>query len=1470
MDWIVDFLDRIGITLKNLFLRGFNNLILFLRRDSLLRTVIVGLILAALVPVLLYGAVSYYRTRQQIQNLVASQMENITLSGQRQIQEYIRTRGITLDRFIINDEFVSLITLIANPQQGSRPEATTAPLMARNFLVTQSQGPGEPFFDQVVVLDDTGKTLAASDSQWINDVFGTVPPGTDPRIRQLVNRGNASILLYNPFIPWQDRYVIATVRTFSLGGDPRKFTIIGFSSSRLFIQVLDQVGSFFPGARGYYFYTANKALMTKGTEPRMAILEPPASMLSSLLPVLEGKQPVQPIGFNSFNNEPVLAYVRDIPGINLALVLEIPTQTIFGTIPLLDTFNLYMLAISLVILAVLGFFSSTRVINPLQQLSQVAMRLAGGEFTARSAVKRKDEIGQLSDSMNSMADELQNLYSTLEEKVEQRTAQLRAAAEVAQLATSSTRLEETLKKTVEMVNQRFGYYHTAIYLLDETGAGMILQEASGDLGEIRKRRARRIPLSEQTLPSTVAREIRARVIADTTLETTFQGEDLLPGTRSQVALPIAVGQDILGVLDVHSEQPNTFDPDAVFVLQTLANQIAGALQNTRLLASTQVNLEETNLLYRVTRQIISAKDEQTITDLLLEIMPQLPSTNALLSRDGNNLRILGLYDAYTRKFERNLSSIDIPFQRFRDALVTGQPVLVQDITQPTNYDNILSFFLRRGCKSAVILPSLKQSDLALVLVLGFREEERINQNSLQPFINLAEVITTSFERFTVLDALQQRLSELQILANFSNAISSETDLEHLYRVLHTQVKETIGSDIGFLIAIYDEKQRQIEIPYAIEGGDLISLDPLPLGQGLTSYVIEHRQPLLLEKDTERRAMELGARIVGRPARSWMGVPLVVGGDMVGAIVLQDQHHEERFNDNDLNLFLTIAPQIATAVRNAQLVNEMQAALRAYDEERLLIHTWLENTPDAIIVKNAHGHYMRASRSVANFFGIPTEEMIGKSDYDLMDQEQASQSTEEELQILQDGRPRLGIVEKSTRSDGETWFLASKIPIMNPLGEPSGLLTIRRDITEMKTSENEAKRRAEEILIAAEIAREATSTLNVDELLSKTVNLVRDRFGFYHASIFLVDSLGQYAVLRESTGEAGRLMKEHGHKLAVGSKSIVGQATARGEAVIVHDVTDDPTHFPNPLLPNTRAEMALPLKIGQRVLGALDVQSTETGVFSLEDISILGILADQLAIAVNTAELFSDTQDMLGKHRLLHQITVAASTSNSLGDAMERVVNGLVIAQVADRAGILLASRNELEVVAINGYDIAQLPTTRVAIGQGIIGAAALERRPILVQDALNDPRYFGVDDRTRCELALPIIFGDEVLGVLNMESDTIAAYDENDQDIMIALVNNIGAIIANWRLVSQIRRQVERQQFLFNATAKIRRSLDIETILQTSVTEIAKAMGAKRAKISLAMPSEADDAQVESQVQPIQRTNGKTAGNGYHGKEEIE
>jgi signal transduction histidine kinase/DNA-binding response OmpR family regulator len=172
---------------------------------------------------------------------------------------------------------------------------------------------------------------------------------------------------------------------------------------------------------------------------------------------------------------------------------------------------------------------------------------------------------------------------------------------------------------------------------------------------------------------------------------------------------------------------------------------------------------------------------------------------------------------------------------------------------------------------------------------------------------------------------------------------------------------------------------------------------------------------------------------------------------------------------------------------------------------------------------------------------------------------------------------------------------------------------------------EARRRAMELQAAAEVARDTTSTLSLDILLKRIVNQVITRFKFYHASIFLKEETGHFIVIRESTGEAGQALKEQGFKLSTESKSIIGQVIRTGQAVTVNDVTRSSIYFPTPLLPDTRSEMGLPLRLGERILGVLDIQSEEFNAFTSDDTSVMQILADQIAVAIDNARSYELVQ-----------------------------------------------------------------------------------------------------------------------------------------------------------------------------------------------------------------------------------------------------
>jgi len=208
-------------------------------------------------------------------------------------------------------------------------------------------------------------------------------------------------------------------------------------------------------------------------------------------------------------------------------------------------------------------------------------------------------------------------------------------------------------------------------------------------------------------------------------------------------------------------------------------------------------------------------------------------------------------------------------------------------------------------------------------------------------------------------------------------------------------------------------------------------------------------------------------------------------------------------------------------------------------------------------------------------------------------------------------------------------------------------------TETNITLDKAIRRANLLAAAAEVSQNVSHILDIDELLPKTVNIICNAYGFYYAGIFLIDEAGEFAVLRAGRGEPGRIMMENNHKLAVGGNSMIGAATALSEARISLDVDTEKVWYPNPVLPETRSEMALPLAVGPKVIGAVTVQSTAEAAFSDEDISSLQAMANQLAIAIENA---SQRRELLHTHAELLRTKTYEAIATATGDAIHWIGN----------------------------------------------------------------------------------------------------------------------------------------------------------------------------------------------------------------------
>ena len=190
-------------------------------------------------------------------------------------------------------------------------------------------------------------------------------------------------------------------------------------------------------------------------------------------------------------------------------------------------------------------------------------------------------------------------------------------------------------------------------------------------------------------------------------------------------------------------------------------------------------------------------------------------------------------------------------------------------------------------------------------------------------------------------------------------------------------------------------------------------------------------------------------------------------------------------------------------------------------------------------------------------------------------------------------------------------------------------TVARELEDQKSNlEARVAARTLQFKAVNEVGRVASSLLDPDEVIRRVVNIITDQFGYYYTALFLVDATKRWAELKNATGEAGRVLRENKHRLEVGGKSMVGTAISTRNPRVALDVGKESTRFENPLLPYTRSEIALPLIAGDRVLGALDVQSTKEGAFGPQEIEALQNMANQVAIALENASLFQQARDNL--------------------------------------------------------------------------------------------------------------------------------------------------------------------------------------------------------------------------------------------------
>jgi signal transduction histidine kinase/CheY-like chemotaxis protein len=607
--------------------------------------------------------------------------------------------------------------------------------------------------------------------------------------------------------------------------------------------------------------------------------------------------------YEGLDGVPVIGAASPLPEPDLTLVVELPTSEGLASLRQMLYLLVVLIVVGAVVAGSLGLLIPQRIVQPLLTLQQGAQEIGAGELDRVIQVETGDEIQDLAEAFNQMAanlkasqTELEQWGHELETKVEERTReladasgkmqrraiQLEASAEVARAIASVRDLDVLLGQVTRSISERFGWYHVGVFLLDRSEEYAVLQAASSEGGQRMLARGHRLKVGESGIVGFVTGAREPRIALDVGQDAVFFDNPDLPRTRSEMALPLAVGGRVIGALDVQSTEPAAYDDEDVALLRILADQVAIAIENVRLFERTQQALREVEAIHRQYIEREWAKEAAERHDLAYEYR-----------RRG----VPPLDDAWTPELSEALS---------------GGEVVASRADNPSWGDG--------HAKAALAAPIKYRDQVIGVLDLQETAESRQwTEDEITLVQAISDQVGLALENARLFADTQRRAEELAAINRIGLSVNSDLDLTGVLSALYRELRRILDVE-SFYVALYDANSGMLEFPLMIGEEGPIKLEPQYMDEspGVTGYVIQSRQALHL---SDLRAVPEDAPyqvidVDEEPTRSYIGVPLISRDRVIGVLSVQSSQ-PGAYSEEDVELLTTIATQASTAIENAR-------------------------------------------------------------------------------------------------------------------------------------------------------------------------------------------------------------------------------------------------------------------------------------------------------------------------------------------------------------------------------------------------------------------------------------------------------------------------------------------------------------------------------------------------------------------------
>lgn len=703
----------------------------------------------------------------------------------------------------------------------------------------------------------------------------------------------------------------------------------------------------------------------------------------------------------------------------------------------------------------------------------------------------------------------------------------------------------------------------------------------------------------------------------------------------------------------------------------------------------------------------------------------------------------------------------------------------------------------------------------------------------EPYLRALEQVDISGQLFTINAQLQEQARRLTLLNEMAIALSAARNPKEVCQIATTKTNQLFQSD-QVVIALLDDIGSRFDL--FISHGLECRLAPtghLPVEGTALGQVVQENRPLILS-DFQAADFADIPPLAEEGLRSGLIAPLFSRDSILGALSISSCQ-PAAYDSRDQEMALQIASRLATTIENRRLLEQAE-------QSHKLLRSVIDATPDWIFVKDQEHRYRLVNQGYADDMNIEPEAFIGRNDLELGfpeevvkgDPEQGIQGFwEEDHQVLDTGERLVNEFNPVLVDDELRIMHTIKAPLGDEAGNIWGVLDFSRDITEQNILLKQVQTRAAELETVAEISNLISTIRDIDRMLSRVADLTKEQFNLYHAHIYLLE--GDTLRLTAGAGQVGRQMVAEGWQIPLDrEQSLVAQAARNAQGVIVNDVRQDPNFMPNPLLPHTRSEMAVPMIFGDQVIGVLDVQAEIVDRFTDEDVQIQTILAGQAAVALQNARLYTQTQTALTQAEQQYAASQAITFAQDEAELMQIVVQHL---DHTDLDRIVIALLTGLHLAEVKGV------WDRLGRAEKFLGNRFSPRQIPIIQELgpadtiiVEDfAATTAVDEQTRLTFQqlgvksaaiLPLTTGQQILGWVLLETtEATRSFTEEELRPVKALVGQAATVLESQRLLRETENRAQREQILREVTAQVRGSVDIDAIMRTAAQEVGQALG---------------------------------------------